>query len=184
MASHTGRLVLSPSDPDAAPDPTQLRDGLTDAGLLGEPILSVPGAYRVGPQFLVLITFAGCAVHLETEATGDDARPFTHVRLTGPEPESRFRQGRNTRPPRCPRCRERLSDWRSRLQPGSPLACPACGMVAPACAWDWRTQAGCGRLFVDIEEVFPGEALPTPGLMDTLAAISGHPWRYFYQQDR
>ncbi|MBK1699881.1 hypothetical protein [Thiococcus pfennigii] len=183
MARHTGRLVLTPSDPRAAPDPVRLHDALTAVGLLGAPLGGPPGAYRVGPSFLALITFAGCAVHVDTEARDEGAGPFTHVRLGGPLAEAQLRVGHNTRPPRCPTCRERLADWRAALDPGQPLTCPGCATSAPACAWDWRAQAGCGRLFVDIEEVFPGEAVPTQALMGALEALGAGPWRHFYLQD-
>lgn len=183
MARHTGRLVLTPSDAWAAADRTRLHDALAAVGLLGAPLGGPPGAYRIGPQFLALITFAGCAVHIETETRDDSIRPFTHVRLGDPLAEVRLRVGRNTRLPRCPTCRERLADWRAALDLGQPLTCPACATATPACDWDWRAQAGCGRLFVDIEEVFPGEALPTQALMGALEALGAGPWRHFYLQD-
>jgi hypothetical protein len=36
---------------------------------------------------------------------------------------------------------------------------------------------------VQVEEVFPGEAAPTPELMALLASLTGTVWRYFYVQD-
>jgi hypothetical protein len=36
---------------------------------------------------------------------------------------------------------------------------------------------------VQVEEVFPGEAVPTPALMSMLERISGFRWRVFYVQD-
>jgi hypothetical protein len=49
--------------------------------------------------------------------------------------------------------------------------------------WDWKQQGGFGRLFVMVEEVFPGEAVPTPGLLDLLRDLDGTPWRHFYVQE-
>jgi hypothetical protein len=34
-----------------------------------------------------------------------------------------------------------------------------------------------------IEEVFPGEAVPSPTLLRLLADNAGGPWRHFYVQD-
>lgn len=187
MPAHTGRLVLVEQDPFRLPDEAALRAALLAAGLIADPLPSQRAAYATGPRFLELVIFAGCAVQLELLPRGDGG-PFCHVRLAGPYPLPRFLCGRNTRPPRCPACRAPLKDWagaalgwdRSAEQP---LACPACGSSAPAHRWDWKEGAGFGRLLVVIEEVFPGEAVPAPALLDLLARASGRPWRYFYVQD-
>jgi hypothetical protein len=63
------------------------------------------------------------------------------------------------------------------------LACPACGHSAPPWGWDWKESAGFGRIFLTVEEVFPGEAVPAPALLDLLARITGCAWRHFYVQD-
>jgi hypothetical protein len=46
----------------------------------------------------------------------------------------------------------------------------------------WRKNAGFGRVFVTVEDVFPGEAVPVPTLLEGLRAASGVDWRYFYLQ--
>jgi hypothetical protein len=61
--------------------------------------------------------------------------------------------------------------------------CAACGRLVPIRDLDWKQSAGFGRLFVQVEEVFPGEATPTPELMLLLARLTGGDWRYFYVQD-
>jgi hypothetical protein len=48
---------------------------------------------------------------------------------------------------------------------------------------DWKQQAGFGRRLIEVEEVFPGEAVPTQSLLDLLKRASGSGWRYFYIQD-
>jgi len=187
MSVHTGRLVLTEQDPFRLPDAAALVAALGAGGLIGGPLPGRPAAYVTGPRFLGLVTFAGCAVQLELSPRGDGG-PFCHIRLAGPYPEPRFLHGRNTRPPRCPSCRAPLKGWAeaglgwdgSAMQP---LACPACAASAPAFRWDWKEGAGFGRLLVAIEEVFPGEAVPSPALLDLLARASGQPWRHFYVQD-
>lgn len=184
---HTGRLVLGPQDPFLAPDPATLEGALRAAGLLAAPLPGGSGAFAAGGGFLELLIFAGCSVQVELSPTGDGT-PFTHVRIAGPEPVPRFVRGRNTRPPRCRACRAPLRDWQDALsgqaEPGGDaIGCPACGASAPAWAWDWKETAGFGRVLVLIEEVFPGEAVPAPALLDTLARASGGPWRHFYVQD-
>jgi hypothetical protein len=83
-------------------------------------------------------------------------------------------------------CRAPLRDWREKLPPEDPppaLACPACGEQRPPWDWDWKGNAGYGRFFVEVEEIFPGEALPSPALDTALADITAAPWRHFHVQD-
>jgi hypothetical protein len=53
----------------------------------------------------------------------------------------------------------------------------------PLWAYDWREKAGFGRLFVQVDEIFPGEAIPNPKLMKLLARSTIAEWRHFYIQD-
>lgn len=185
MPAHTGRLLLTPQDPFLVPDPRSLRLGLAAAGLLGAPLSGIAGGYAVGDRFFTLVVFAGCSVQVALEPSSRADTPFCHVRLAGPYPEPLCLTGRNTRPPRCRACRSPLRDWNARLDAGAAgvIRCPACGEKAPAWCWDWKGQAGCGRLFLAVEEVFPGEATPAPALMERLEEMSGNAWRHFYIQD-
>ncbi len=60
------------------------------------------------------------------------------------------------------------------------LRCPSCGTTHRAWDWDWRSHGGWGRLFVELNDIFPGEAVPTPALMRVLREASELSWRYFY----
>jgi len=152
---------------------------------MGAALPDIPGGYAAGPRLLDLIGFTGCAVQLDTNS---DAASFLHVRLEGPYPSPVFKAGRNTRLPRCPECRGALHDWREQTaawqSPGAgPLTCAGCTTSAPASAWDWRRQAGVGRTFVAIEEVFPAEGRPLPALWALLERLDAGPWHYFFVQD-
>jgi Zn ribbon nucleic-acid-binding protein len=186
MPVHTGRLLLVPQDPFHLPDLRLLADGLAAAGFTGSPLLGRPNGFTVGDNFLQLITFAGCSVHLSLLPTDDS--PFCHVLLAGPYPRPHFASGRNTRPPRCRSCRTPVADWRDRISLWQSdaietIQCASCGIRSAPWALDWKQSAGFGRLLVQVEEVFPGEAAPTPELMRLLASLTGTAWRYFYVQD-
>lgn len=188
MSAHTGRLLLTPQDPFLLPNAAALHERLHAAGLLGDPLPDRPGAHLVGEGFLQLVSFAGCSVQVELAPTGSAGTPFCHVRFAGPFERPRFASGRNTRPPRCSACRSPLRDWRAHLSPWNggadlEIRCPGCGESRPPWAYDWKENAGFGRLLLMIEEIFPGEALPTPTLMALLAEVTGSGWRYFYVQD-
>lgn len=183
---HTGRLILTPADPHRVPDVDLLIEGLRQSGFLGEP-LSVRGerAFAIGPGFLSLLTFAGCAVQIRDNR---NAGRFSHIRVPPVSPYPRLMVGRNTRSPRCVGCRAPLSGWRELVDhwathPHAGVRCPACAETRPPWLWDWKQQGGFGRVFVCVEEVFPGEAVPTPAFFEQLIRVSGIGWRHFYIQD-
>jgi hypothetical protein len=186
MPAHTGRLLLTHQDPFHVPELCSLLAGLRASGFVGQPLAMESLAYEAGPSFLQLVSFAGCSVQLNLSAKGD--KPFCYVCLTGPYPAPRLLSGRNTRPPRCRQCRARIMEWgemrdRQDATRARTTHCAACGHLVPIRDLDWKQSAGFGRLFVQVEEVFPGEATPTPELMVLLARLTGGDWRYFYVQD-
>ncbi|NKN33909.1 hypothetical protein HF203_11820 [Marichromatium bheemlicum] len=179
------RLVLTPTDPHARPGVRLLISQLTQCGFIGAPTRRGGGVYQVGDAFLSLVSFIGCAVRID--ATGQGQGPWCRVGISRPSSRTRPCLGRNTRAPRCHSCRERLEDWARRLelwhdQPRSGWRCVGCGVVRPPWSWDWGRGGGFGRSFVEITGVFPGEAVPTPALLDLLTRASGLNWRYFYVQ--
>jgi len=186
MSAHTGRLLLTMQDPFLLPEQAPLTATLSEAGFLGPPLEGRNEGFAVGERFLQLVIFAGCSVRIELSPMGE--APFCHIRFTGPFRRPVFLSGRNTRPPRCRNCRGRLRNWQAVLSdrdnagPGQ-ITCPACGEASPPWGYDWKGQAGFGRLFLQIEEVFPGEATPTPALMGLLEASNGCKWRHFYIQE-
>jgi len=188
MPSHTGRLLLCAQDPLPSPDQEGLVSRLRAAGFLGLPLRGRAGAFAAGERFLALGTFAGCSVQLALEPRGE--APFCHIGFVGPFPRPLLLTGRNTRPPRCRDCRAPLADWRRQLAGAdegrsepAPVACPNCSEARLPWEYDGREKAGFGRLFLAVEEVFPGEAVPTPALLALLQGGGDSPWRHFYVQD-
>lgn len=183
---HTGRLSLAPGDVRSAPDYSTVLGYLCGGGFIGQALGD--GRYRVGEEFLRLISFMGCSPHIELDAQDPDAS-FCHVRLQGPLEDPVLLLGRNAQAPRCKACRGRMDDWREHSaawphQARQPCAvCPRCGAEQCPIDLNWRRSAGAGRLFVHVEDVFPGEAVPVPGLLKGLEQVTGTPWDYFFVQD-
>ncbi|WPL19830.1 hypothetical protein Thiowin_04977 [Thiorhodovibrio winogradskyi] len=196
MSLHTGRLLLTPDDPLQAPPAESLRAALSQAAFLGA---SLPftgtepeaTAFAPGERFFDFVAFTGCAVKLDglPDTAGTTSTGGCHLRLHPAPRQPRFLHGRNTRPPRCPACHKTLPDWSTHMAhwswpENSALVCPACANHSDAWHWDWRGQAGFARLVVSIEEVFPGEASPLPGLIALLKdASKGLAWHWFLVQD-
>lgn len=187
---HTGRLVLTPEDPHRLPDDLHaVTDGLTEIGFIAGPLPGRSAAFLLGESFMQWVSFMGCSPFIRLEP-GDDAEPFCHLVIDGPYERPRLLHGRNTTPPRCTACRKRIDNWHeviehwSREGAGGLTACPHCGHRQDPATLDWRQSAGCGRLFLFVENIFPQEAIPAPTLLERLSTASGGmAWRYFYQQD-
>jgi len=47
----------------------------------------------------------------------------------------------------------------------------------------WTKHAGFARLFIEIGNVFPGEAVPVDELLSCLRELGIGEWVYFYQLD-
>jgi hypothetical protein len=189
LNKQTGRLVLTPDPAQPAPQRDSLLVYLNDIGFIGTPLKDTKtAAFLVGDVFLRLITFMGCAPNIELEPPMDGGS-FCHIRLAGPWPKPRLLRGRNTQPPRCMHCRSRLPEWERDLDvwcedpTHADVLCVRCGRGQHPVDLLWRQNAGFGCLFVTVEDVFPGEAVPVPGLMKGLGQTTGSVWQYFYIRD-
>ena len=184
---HTGRLVLTPSDPEHAIALEPLADKLRQIGFLGRALPGRRDAFATGEHFLQLLAFTGCAVQLDS-APNDLGGTFVHIRLECTAAAPKLLAGRNARPPRCPSCGKALPEWREQIQNDRSdhapvLHCPHCATTTPAWRWNWRQHGGFGRSFVLVEEVFPGEGAPLPSLLNALHDLDVGDWRHFYVQD-
>ncbi len=177
-----GVLILAPGDPASRlPTREQLVHALGDIGLLGAPLAGQDDTYLAGERFLQLITFMGCSPHVRLEPPVDGADAFCHLALLGPYDRPRLLHGRNTRPPRCPRCKTAITNWREFVDADT-ITCSHCGATCSMAQLEWRRNAGYGRLFIEIRNIFPGEAVPVDELMNRLRETGGGEWGYFYLQ--
>jgi hypothetical protein len=185
----TGRLVLTPQDPYLLPDdPDTLVCGLQAIGFIGQALHPGPG-YLLGERFMQLVSFLGCSPYIRL-APDESGEAFCHLRLDGPYSHPKLLSGKNTQPPRCGACRKRLLNWRNSFETwqaqkqGWQAVCPHCGEHQDPAHYDFRQSAGCGRLFLLVENIFPQEAIPSPELLEALKkASSNQPWHHFYLQD-
>jgi hypothetical protein len=180
----TGSLLLYPADPAAEPPAAAaVAEALAALGLVGDPLGSA-GAFRVGPEFLRHVTFLGCAPHLVLDPPPDGGTGFSHLVIAGPFATPRLVLGANAATPRCPGCRARFGDWRAAVAGWveAPLAvsahCAACGAAHRPADLDWRETAATGRLWVEVRNVFPGEAVPGDDLLRALGRLGAGSWRY------
>jgi len=180
------RLILHPRDPFFVPETTAVLEGLREIGFVG-PALDAC-RYRVGSRFMEWVSFLGCSPWLRLEPDAQQT-PFTHIHVPHQTPVPILIAGDNVKPPRCPHCRKGfMAPGRPPRPPPDPTAvsrCASCGTPAPWSALDWRRSACVARWRLEVTEIHEAEAVPTPGLLDRLAALSaGRPWGYCYVQTR
>jgi hypothetical protein len=186
-----GKLLLRPESVEPPPPSRgRLIAAMQGLGLIGSPVDKHrrPRRFLAGQRFLQLISFLGCSPNVRLQPPTDRSEDFCYIEVLGPWEQARFMHGRNTRPPGCPVCGHRNADWQASMQREGAEAsrvewtCGACGARTPPSQWNWRQQAGFGRLFIQINSIFPSEAVPTPELLESLERLSATPWRYFYIQ--
>jgi hypothetical protein len=184
-------LVLCPDDPRYSPPSIEhLASCLTSVGLtgqaIGQGIYTRKHQYMTGEKFLELIAFLGCSPNIKLEPEKEH-QSFCHINIVMNQGESiLFRQGTQTTPPRCPKCRKPLRSWRSLIPPGElndavKWQCPDCSQNSTPWQFDWRKTAGFGRCFIEITDIYPKEALPQLTLLDTLKEHYATSWTWFYQ---
>lgn len=178
-----GSLFLTPENPASSfDDMNALKTALLEINLIQ------PGdsnQYLCGEKFAQLITFMGCSPHLVFEQPADGSDHYCHIRLHQYR-EIQLFTGQQTAPPRCPKCRHRIADWRTYAEDwqkqghNAHWSCPGCETTSPVYQLDWRQSGGSGKVLIEIRNIFPGEAVPVDQLMATLKTVSGEKWRYFY----
>jgi hypothetical protein len=197
MTAH--KMLLTPVDPDCTTvDSDRLEEILLDMGFIGPPIpLEKETIHPVGEHFLQLVTFLGCSPRIELDPPDTAAEleaasregSFCHVSLLGTDQELQFRADDRTPAPRCPRCRQPLTDWRCliriwRKQPDATgWTCAGCGYRGRLTELNFSKSAGFGRIFLEMRGIHPGEAVAGEALLASLRSLTGCEWRTLYVRE-
>lgn len=175
-----GSLILHPENIDSHTDEQQVTQLLLHNGLIGSAIDDMQNSYSAGETFLQLITFMGCSPHVRFEPENDQDNGYCYVTITACE-TLQIRMSEHARPPRCCTCKKPVGKgWQTAVLQGELISCPHCHERQRPDQLSWRNDSGMGRFFIEIHNIFPGEAQPVPHLLLQLQSINTHPWRYFY----
>ncbi len=179
------RLILFPATPAGSLSASVLTGLLQEIGLVGACFdAGSPARFLAGEAFLNHIVFLGCspAIELAADAGGRiDVSRVTHV-VVRECPDVIVQTGDNTRLPGCPHCSEPLhglTEWLAQSWVYPALwPCRNCDSEVDPLTLGWRRTLAFGRLFVEIWQVYPHEAVPGNILLERLTALGAGPWRH------
>jgi hypothetical protein len=177
-----GKLILhSGSAEPSLSKRESLIDFLRAIGLLGSSLDHTEETFFTGDKFLQLISFVGCSTNVcLTPKSGMDDN-FCNLAVKGPLKQPLLVWGSNSRPPRCPTCKQPLTDWKEPSGEQT-ITCSQCGTASHLDEISWGKQAGYGRIFIEISNIFPGEARPVHDLLISLGKVTATEWSYFYTE--
>ena len=134
--------------------------------------------YFTGDNFLDHIAYMGCAPAIQFEAD-EKSDAFSHIKIHYHESAKLIYSKTQTRPPQCPVCKRTVRNWQQKLTQTT-IECDQCHSTSTIDEFNWRKMAGYARLFIEITDIFPKEAIPQQRLLDKLATITDTNWLYFY----
>lgn len=175
-----GKLILYPGN-TASPPPAikPLIQTLHKLGLIGQPMDSDTNSFLAGDSFLQLISFVGCSPDICLTPQTNTGSDFCHLTIQGPFEQPQLVWDKNCHPPRCPNCQKPITDWNETFD-GTTIKCNLCRTESQPGDFNWRRHGGYGRIFIEINNVFPGEANPVDLLFDRLQKETGVEWKYFF----
>jgi len=175
----TASLLLYPQSPEWFDQDLDLTDAVRTLGLAGDAIDAT--SYYAGERFLEHIAFMGCAPNIRFAPEQAGAN-FSHVRIHR-YPAITALIGAHAPAPNCPHCKTAFAYEETQLGNlgrDSLWRCTQCQQSAPPWQYHWRKNAGFGRVFVEITDIYPKEAIPQQILMEALLSCSGTEWQYCY----
>lgn len=164
---------------DKIQDTSALINGLQKIGFIAGKITGQQkNDYYSGEKFLDYIAYMGCAP-LIAFAASDNSDNFCYIKIHRYAAEKLLVSQKQPRPPQCPHCHKTVNNWLGN-KTETTITCQQCHTTSNIAKFNWRKMAGYSRLFIEITDIFPKEAIPQQLLLDKLSNLSGTEWQYFY----
>lgn len=172
-------LFLCPKQHDFTIENTpQFIAELQNCGLIASAINDRENSFYTGERYLDFIAYMGCAPAIQFEAS-DTRDDFCHINIHQHASAQLIVSQMQTRAPHCPNCSKPVKDWLdNRTQ--ETIHCSSCNNSAGINEFDWRKMGGYSRIFIEITDIFPKEAIPQQILFDKLTGICKTDWSFFY----
>lgn len=172
-------LYLYPKQHDfTIKDLAQFVTQLQGIGLIAATVTEQDSSFFTGERFLDYIAYMGCSPAIQFEAT-ETSNNFCHINIHQYDTAKLIVSQKQTRNPHCPNCKKPVKDWLSNKTEET-ISCGLCNTTANIENFNWRKMAGYARIFIEITDIFPKEAIPQQILLEQLTVISKTNWLYFY----
>ena len=172
-------LYLHPEQADfCIDDLAQFITRLQEYEFIAGPITNQESSFYSGNKFLDYIAYMGCSPAIQFEAS-DGNQHFCFIRIHHYDNARLIVSQKQARAPHCPHCNKPVKEWQKNKTKET-LYCGQCDTTSNIAEFNWRKTAGYGRMFIEITDIFPKEAIPQQILLDKLTAICKTDWSYFY----
>jgi len=181
MSTKTAKcaLFLSPVQKDfIITDPEKFVATLQDIGLIANELPDQRNAFYTGQRYLDHIAYMGCSPAIQFEAS-KNSHDFCHVIIHHYDRPQLLVSQEQTRAPHCPNCSKPIKNWQDMLTDDT-INCSFCHTVSNIGELNWRKMAGYARVFIEITDIFPKEAIPQQTLLKLLNDACHTEWHYFY----
>jgi hypothetical protein len=158
-------------------DISSFTSALQKIELISREITTITNGFYTGSRFLDYIAYLGCSPAIQFEP-GTGKSEFCHIKLHHYHRAHLILSKKQAKAPHCPHCRKPLAHWHETTTSG--IKCNHCHTPHTLDQLNWRKMAGYARLFIEITDIFPKEAIPQQLLLDKLVEITDKEWQYFY----
>ncbi len=178
-STSTCALYLCPGQQDfTLRDISTFVTQLQQNGLISEAITERENSFFAGQRFLDYVAYMGCSPAIQFEAS-DTSKNFCHIKIHQYDTAKLIVSQKQSRAPHCPNCNRPVKDWLHNKTEET-IRCNLCNTTANIGDFNWRKMAGYARVFIEITDIFPKEAIPQQILLDKLTGICKTDWLYFY----
>jgi hypothetical protein len=133
---------------------------------------------NAGERLMEWVNFLGCSPNLYAGSL--DCRIRIHYYK-----EKNALGGQSIDSIRYPKCKHRIDNTLKLLQlypQHSSWTCPECGNQGFIEDINWRKSAGFSHYFIEVSNIFPKEAVPSPGMLQSLKTCTQQDWNWFYSK--
>ena len=163
------KLMLYPNDINYKANIIELEGLLSEIGLIDKEITGKK--FKVGDNFLSLLTFMGCSPNIELEPQKD--KPFCYIELNSSE-KAQLVFGSNLKKGQCTHCKAKVSKISKELQ------CLTCAKPLELSKINWRKTAFVAQTWITIGNIYELEAIPNDALLNTLKSKTRVEWKPAY----
>jgi len=151
---------------------------LQNIGLIAKQLTQEENTFYTGKRYLDFIAYMGCSPAIQFEAS-DSCEDFCHIKIHFYNTKQLIVSPVQSRAPHCPRCNKPVKNWLDNKAEAT-ITCTLCNNSSDLGEFDWRKMAGYARVFIEITDIFPKEAIPQQILLDELNKACKTEWSYFY----